>query len=721
MALDLLARGLAASARNLAATAGDGALPALAQFSDLALRTIPPTALRVEAGSAEGRGSYQADALATAALAAAHPLFCKADAAGRFFRLLPDDAGLIPVACGGAVGFTAEPLAATVLADERPILAAAELYRHAIGAAGVRLDARRYAVRRLTLPAGTTYADAYNLYRTIPIESSSKWVSTHPEGTIIYRRKASGTQPDLIDREFTATGEAYRGGMFFIEGTPLASGDPGPDKHSFTLANIRIDGGLRQSMGLTFEILDKPIWQQNDFYTGNLTLIGKSGAIGFSSELVYTSAASAASAPLRTLTIEDTCVFGETGGSCLNANGITTKIGYCLCYNADIGIEGWTGDDGYLNATFRNITRGCSIQGGIANTDGGNYYLPRRVTPTRLPIGRIDVRLEYCASFTVGAWIQGRITAVDCFPSIGNSTVFQGGAEAFDVHVISIADKVDLVGAVEMVGHNSGAPQTRGGRVRIDMHRTKNAVAGGFNHTAGLYTYGSLGPEIDVEFGSIDGMTYPVAYAAPNFDNQPRIKGLTGHLSLNPPSESLQDIQAGAGGTLLNRPILALSCTTGAGGQYTMNLPTAGVQSGSEIILFNVTRNNVNPGAALRIPPANFNSGVALVLGGNYQSCRVIYNGAKWDVVQAPPPLTGAATYDPPSLALGASAPIQTVTVNGAALGDKVRASFSLNLAGATIRSWVSAANTVSYFFRNDGGANPLDLASGTVIVEVTP
>lgn len=79
-----------------------------------------------------------------------------------------------------------------------------------------------------------------------------------------------------------------------------------------------------------------------------------------------------------------------------------------------------------------------------------------------------------------------------------------------------------------------------------------------------------------------------------------------------------------------------------------------------------------------------------------------------------------SATYDPPSLAAGAKDAIQTMTVTGAVLGDKVtEVSFSMDLAGAHIHAWVSAANTVSYYAINDNGANPLDLGSGTLRVKV--
>lgn len=81
--------------------------------------------------------------------------------------------------------------------------------------------------------------------------------------------------------------------------------------------------------------------------------------------------------------------------------------------------------------------------------------------------------------------------------------------------------------------------------------------------------------------------------------------------------------------------------------------------------------------------------------------------------------LVATATVDPASLATGAATVPATVTVTGAALGDIVDASFSLSLAGVSLHAYVSAADTVTYFFRNDAGANPADLGSGTLKVRV--
>jgi hypothetical protein len=81
--------------------------------------------------------------------------------------------------------------------------------------------------------------------------------------------------------------------------------------------------------------------------------------------------------------------------------------------------------------------------------------------------------------------------------------------------------------------------------------------------------------------------------------------------------------------------------------------------------------------------------------------------------------LEGTATYDPPSLNDGDGA-TTTVTVTGAALGDFVETSFSLDLQGITTTAWVSAANTVSVRLQNETGGT-IDLGSGTLRARVRP
>jgi hypothetical protein len=79
--------------------------------------------------------------------------------------------------------------------------------------------------------------------------------------------------------------------------------------------------------------------------------------------------------------------------------------------------------------------------------------------------------------------------------------------------------------------------------------------------------------------------------------------------------------------------------------------------------------------------------------------------------------LENTATWNPPSIAAGASATVG-LTVSDAALGDHVEASFSLSLAGLVLTAYVSAANAVTAVLHNPtGGA--VDLGSGTLSVKV--
>ena len=81
--------------------------------------------------------------------------------------------------------------------------------------------------------------------------------------------------------------------------------------------------------------------------------------------------------------------------------------------------------------------------------------------------------------------------------------------------------------------------------------------------------------------------------------------------------------------------------------------------------------------------------------------------------------LDGSETYDAGEIADG-DEEVGEVTVTGAALGDFVLASFSLDVADLAITAAVTAADTVTYqLLNNTGGA--VNLASGTVRVRVLP
>jgi hypothetical protein len=79
--------------------------------------------------------------------------------------------------------------------------------------------------------------------------------------------------------------------------------------------------------------------------------------------------------------------------------------------------------------------------------------------------------------------------------------------------------------------------------------------------------------------------------------------------------------------------------------------------------------------------------------------------------------LRSFATFDHVS-ALDAVGATTTVSCIGAALGDFTEVSHTVDVAGITVTSWVSAADVVSVRFQNESGST-LDLASGTLRVTV--
>lgn len=82
-----------------------------------------------------------------------------------------------------------------------------------------------------------------------------------------------------------------------------------------------------------------------------------------------------------------------------------------------------------------------------------------------------------------------------------------------------------------------------------------------------------------------------------------------------------------------------------------------------------------------------------------------------------PLPLSGSSTWDPASLTTLIQT-TTTITVAGASLGNRVSVSFSLDIQGQTLTSYVSAANTVTVVLFNSTSGT-INLGSGTLSVRV--
>ena len=79
--------------------------------------------------------------------------------------------------------------------------------------------------------------------------------------------------------------------------------------------------------------------------------------------------------------------------------------------------------------------------------------------------------------------------------------------------------------------------------------------------------------------------------------------------------------------------------------------------------------------------------------------------------------LSTTTTWNPGNLIAAAQTSV-TTTLTGAALGDEVTCSFSLDLQLLQLTSYVSSANTITSLLKN-GTAGAIDLASGTLRVSV--
>jgi hypothetical protein len=130
------------------------------------------------------------------------------------------------------------------------------------------------------------------------------------------------------------------------------------------------------------------------------------------------------------------------------------------------------------------------------------------------------------------------------------------------------------------------------------------------------------------------------------------------------------------------------------------------VDSGTYGILFNGSAGTVSN---IRLRNNDFARATNPVTGSVLATAASAYGNFGW--------LSASATWDPPSVANGAST-ATTIAVPGASLGNTVNASFSLALGGLVLAAQVGATDTVEVrLINNSGGA--VDLASGTVRVQV--
>lgn len=358
----------------------------------------------------------------------------------------------------------------------------------------VILDKAIYKCRQKPQPSYFPYQDYFD-FSLFAVDASIRIRSVVSTGSRIVRVATDGSQFDQYDYTEVPGGYKARGGGLWMKSSSTTFLED-PNLRSFSCHGVLFDGQLRRSMGLTFgdNILDKGFAQQNDRNGGNVTFTGTAtapcGFVGWAGEQVYTSAINGTEASRRTLTINDFCEFGDTGGSALNPNGITLNVGACLLRDAFIGIEGWTGrNGGFINATFRDCLQ-SNVQAGTFNTDParGGYYKYTQPFAGEMALGYLGITLIR-SQFLLGTGMRGKVTAIDSYLTLGG-LAFVDGVEDIDVELVSRLDTAGPNPALWMIG--AGVP-LKDTTARISLERTAAAEAAGRYFLFAVGWYGALG------------------------------------------------------------------------------------------------------------------------------------------------------------------------------------------------------------------------------------
>jgi len=247
MALDIIARAAAANASSAATAARAAASPPFL-FTDIPAKTVDASITVIAStgysAAGKGAGSYVSDALATAALASAHPRFCKQSANGRYFRLIPTGVGnAISVEQGGAVGAAGT--------DDRAAIQATIDYAITAGISEVKVLRSVYYARPSTFVPGG-FGGINPTGNMIDINSSlasapfTLKLTGLPGGTTIHRIGYNSSGSPDTDYQ-SISGNPHRGGGVHVYGTP--ADDPNSTNmdnwqvQCFEMEYITIDGG----------------------------------------------------------------------------------------------------------------------------------------------------------------------------------------------------------------------------------------------------------------------------------------------------------------------------------------------------------------------------------------------------------------------------------------------------------------------------------------------
>ncbi|PLK27034.1 hypothetical protein [Novosphingobium sp. TH158] len=718
----LVAQSSASTAANSAALAMATAMPA-DLFSSLPGKTIDRSiTMIVSSGfSAPGKGigHYISDSLATAALAAAHPRFCKQTANGRYFRLVPASPDKsISVAQGGASGGAG--------INEQPIIQATIDYACATGCKWVEFPETTY---ELWCPTRTSHPSsaARDGHPIVITSTDGLGLRGCRAGTNLLLKNSQGGSKNTITQ--VVNGINWQGGGIFI----LPNGvwpSAGASVDWIAIENLSVDGGVTFNPADRSNVVlnDKGLRVQdvicNRLHLRNCTFRN------FAGEIYYVGGSTIAMQMLENVTLDGSPQSALNPSSSGRFLGINVQAGNSYQACEVLGAQNFTMIGGRLYDCYSS-SLGGGPDGSIPQ--GYPFTYSTRVNNRRPPwVQLIGTRIEgFTDSIYLGSWIHGSIVTVDCTVTLNPGV---GALKDIHLNIEAWADQRSAFPAVQINGPPTLTTQINGGpagayvvppsniRVNVQARRTQLAQANNRYISAGVHCMPGLYDKNTVAF-TVSGETNlafsvspnpPAGFALPRID-------IGTYRSTGQPYGGAYDYPAADKVYDVSWAAMVLFPAAGTW-NITLN-STYGYADGQKVLFYH---GDPAPGKVVNFPAAGAGLKLQrdrkLYAAGDFLELRYDAVLSRWVeeryVTATRQVFSGSATYDAPELAAGATAST-TVTVTGAALGDAVTAvTLDTNAGGLIVTGYVSAANTVTVVLYNPTAA-AVNLPSANLSVQV--
>jgi len=448
MALDIIARAAAASAKSDAATALARAA-SLDLFSNLPAKSFGASvsSLLTAGYAAAGAGSalYVADTAANAALASAHPRFCKADATGRYFRLAGD---CVSVEQGGAAG--------TAGINDQPAIQAALNYAAAVGIRRVTFGKSAYELWAPDYRA-QNWGTFVETFLNVPACSEIELCGAAGGTTLTQKGYAGGSI--AVQTQTTADAVTWRGHML----SAIAA------VGRLTLRGLIFDGTSDYAFGtgntgadLTNKGLVLALDNVNELYVHDCTMKRFKGEVFYIGGSVKPS-----------LVHVENLILRDSPQALWNPGGLGKVVAINLdCENSYqpaevIGGMGHT----YIGGRFAKGNTNTFL--GLSQFTGGYpYWWPARDTTKTPPwMTFVGTRFEAAGPTQLSSWARGNIVTVD---TTLNVAAFAGQDIYLDVE--AWVDQGSGSAAVEVGGPATTTTQVPSAPVGVYYPKLQNVA-----------------------------------------------------------------------------------------------------------------------------------------------------------------------------------------------------------------------------------------------------